>query len=108
MSINGKPIHRFTYNITAQGRLFLNRNGYLKETEISKLKSKAYKLQIMLSRANAIMIICISIAGVCVTYNTNQKDNKIDRLELRIEKQSETIESLNKVILLRGDTTKQK
>ena len=39
----------------------------------------------MLSRANAIMIIFISIASVCVTYNTNQKDNKIDRLELRIE-----------------------
>jgi hypothetical protein len=81
----------YCLRINYSGLLFSERGGYKEEKNILKKEKCFIKLKTWAYGLNAILVLIIAFSGVYVSYDSKEKDKKIENYEKIIEKYEKII-----------------
>lgn len=96
----GQPNDIRNYFITFQGRQFLNHSflcknrPYKAHATLAKINNAWTIIKTIVVVIHAVIILFIAAIGVWVTYDSRQKDTEIKSLNLQLDKQASTIDTL--------------
>ena len=111
LTSGGVKLNQFAYNISFHGRLFLSRGGYCSQTRQIKNSNNWTICKTIANAANAIIIIGIAAFTACVSWTSDEQEDKNKKdiiiITNRLNKQSATIDSLlYMTTTTKTDTTK--
>lgn len=114
LTSGGHPNGKYSYNITFQGRQFLNHSfiyknrPYKAKATLAKINKVWTIIKTTVVVINAVIILSIAAIGVWVSYDSKQKDADIRVLTSQLDKQAATIDSLAHALTATKTDTTQK
>jgi len=92
------------YFITYQGKIFLSNGGYSKQAKSIWWNDSWIKTKTIANLLNTLLLLSVAIIGIWITYDSKEKDTKIELQESQIQTLKTTIDSLHYQKMTNSDT----